>query len=128
MQRATSAAEQLLERGVYRAPYLVDGSEVLIAIDSRGVARKHVKLRDGVNEARATEWLRGLLDRLDPVDARPRLELVKPSPAPSFDWTAALDNVTAHRMARDPKLRARLATHYRLLEEQLRRGKGTGER
>jgi hypothetical protein len=69
-------ALQLLARGVWRAPYLVDDVPVLIAVDRFGVVRKHVKLRDGVDVDRAAEWLAELLDRVDPP-----LRLVKPIPA-----------------------------------------------
>jgi hypothetical protein len=66
----------LLARGIWKAPYLVDGFEVLVAIDSRSAARKHLKLRPGVSEERAAAWLEQLLDRIDPVM---KLELVNPS-------------------------------------------------
>jgi hypothetical protein len=75
---AHAPPDPILARGVYRAPYLVDGVEVLVAIDSRGSARKHVKLRAGVDELRAKEWLEDLLDRIDPL---PKIELVRESPA-----------------------------------------------
>lgn len=64
----------MLERGVYETPYLVDGVRALIAIDSRGVARKHIKLRAGVSYDRAKAYLEELLERIDP---EPRLELVR---------------------------------------------------
>jgi hypothetical protein len=76
MQQAT--AEQLLVRGVWKAPYLFDGVEVLIAVDSRGCVRKHLKLRGGVDEIRAVQWLEGLLNRIDPP--APRLTLLHPGP------------------------------------------------
>jgi hypothetical protein len=101
-----AAAESILERGVYRAPYLVDGVEVLIAVDSRGVARKHVKLKAGVSESRATDWLRGLLDRVDPL---PQLRLVRDDPpSRKFDLRNSLDTLTEERMKRDPRFRARV--------------------
>lgn len=68
-------SRELLQRGVWRAPYLVPGGvPVLIAIDRFGVVRKHIKLAAGVSELRAAGWLTELLDRVDPV---PRLRLVK---------------------------------------------------
>jgi hypothetical protein len=68
-------ALQLLDRGVWRAPYLVDDVPVLIAVDRFGVVRKHVKLRATVDVVRAADWLAELLDRVDPP-----LRLVKPAP------------------------------------------------
>jgi hypothetical protein len=56
----------VLDRGVYEADYLVDGLEVLVAIDSRGNARKHLKLKAGVSYDHAKRWLEQLLDRIDP--------------------------------------------------------------
>lgn len=104
-----STAESILDRGVYRAPYLVDGDAVLIAVDSRGVARKHVKFRPGVDEDRAAEWLRALLDRIDPPFRAPKLTLIKnEEPAPKFDLRNALDAFTEERMARNPRYRARV--------------------
>jgi len=101
-----AASDAMLDRGVYLAPYLVQGFEVLIAVDSRGVARKHVKLRRGVSEPRATAWLRAFLDRVDPV---PRLQLVREDPpSKKLDLRGAIDSLTEWRMQRDPKLRARV--------------------
>jgi hypothetical protein len=75
---------EILERGVYEADYLVGGHQVLVAIDSRGNARKHVKLTPGVSYARAKAWLEQLLDRIDPPL---ELRLVRgggaPPPAPA---------------------------------------------
>ena len=73
---------EVLPRGVYEATYRVEGYEVLVAIDSAGNARKHVKLKPGVSYARAKAWLEDVLDRIDP----PReLRLLNASsiPAPS---------------------------------------------
>jgi hypothetical protein len=101
-----AVTESVLNRGVYRVPYLVDGAEVLIAVDSCGVARKHVKLRAGVTEERATDWLRNLLDRIDPL---PQLRLVRDDqPSRKFDLRNALDTLTEERMKRDPRFRARV--------------------
>lgn len=71
--------QRLLDRGVWLAPYLVDEVPVLIAVDRSGVVRKHVKLREGVDEGRATDWLWHLLDKLDPPS---QLRLVSEEPAP----------------------------------------------
>jgi hypothetical protein len=56
----------LFDRGVWRAPYLVDGHPALIIVDSFGVVRKHVKIVAGVDPIRAADWLAELLDRIDP--------------------------------------------------------------
>src|SRR5690349_6646764 len=80
MQMRTATAEEFLTRGVWLAPYLFDGFEVLIAVDSRGCVRKHVKLEPKINLDRAVRWLEALLDRLDPLPAP--LLLVKTAPAP----------------------------------------------
>jgi hypothetical protein len=68
------ASEGLAGRGVWEAPYLVDGYPALIAVDSRGVARKHAKLLSGASYARVKAALEALLDRIDPV---PQLALVR---------------------------------------------------
>jgi hypothetical protein len=61
-----SLAGQRLARGVYKAPYLVNGFEVLFAVDRHGVARKHIKIAQIMNEERGTRWLELWLDRIDP--------------------------------------------------------------
>lgn len=73
-----ATAEQRLARGVWKAPYRFEGVEVLIAVDSQGNVRKHVKLAAGVDVIRATAWLQQLLDRIDPP--RPKLQLVTTGP------------------------------------------------
>ena len=73
-----ATADDLLTRGVWLAPYLWQNTEVLIAVDSKGSVRKHVKLRPGVDEVRLVRWMEELLDRLDPP--RPPLTLVKAEP------------------------------------------------
>lgn len=80
-----AALGRLFERGVWRAPYLVRGMPALIAVDARGVARKHVVLEPGADEVRESDALADALDEIDPQDfasrsRRPHLELVKPSP------------------------------------------------
>lgn len=80
---------ETLERGVYEADYLVQGHRVLVAIDSQGNARKHVKLTAGVSYARAKAWLEQLLDRIDPV---PALRLVRRDSAPGLSAPAPASN------------------------------------
>lgn len=91
MQGAAARDNELLERGVIYAPYLVHGRPVLIAIDSKGEARKHLKLENGITEEMGTRWLLTLLDRIDPV---PKLELVTPRqirPHPIVRYTNPVD-------------------------------------
>lgn len=78
-----------MERGVYIAPYSVKGSRVLVAIDSRGEARKHQPITDDMSEVMMTAWLRSLLDRIDPVpvltlvvDSQPAFRRADPLPRP----------------------------------------------
>lgn len=73
------AKEGIASRGVYEAPYLVQGHAALIAVDSKGVARKHAKLLPGASYDRVKLALEQLLDRIDPVT---KLELVRDHPAP----------------------------------------------
>ena len=69
--------KQLLDRGVWEAPYLLEGNvRVLIAINRRGVTCGHVKLRAGVDEERASAYL---LQQLERVDPDPVLRLVQPT-------------------------------------------------
>lgn len=75
-------ARPVLERGVYKAPYLVNGFEVLFAVDRHGVARKHVKLTHMVDEVKGTRLLEQFLDRIDP----PALKLMRPNPASGPGW------------------------------------------
>lgn len=67
-----------LARGVWEAPYKVEGVRVLIAVDRFGNVRKHAKLTPNVDPLRAADHLRELLDRIDPA---PLLRLVGPSRA-----------------------------------------------
>lgn len=62
-------------RGVYKALYLVKGWPALVAIDSRGNARKHLKIKNPDDEPQLKHALEELLDMIDPV---PRLRLVEP--------------------------------------------------
>jgi len=70
-----TAVRPLLERGVWKAAYLLDGCEVLHAIDRRGNCVRRVKLYPEIDERIARAWLSGFLERVDPT---PRLRLVKP--------------------------------------------------
>ncbi|NUO65332.1 MAG: hypothetical protein HOQ12_01840 [Gemmatimonadaceae bacterium] len=77
----SNAVRETLERGVYRAPYQMNGCGVLFAVTSRGERlQKIVVLRPGVSEARAMRWLEEVLDRVDPP--RPPLRLLPPTPPP----------------------------------------------
>lgn len=80
MSLASEDRPENLKRGVYVAPYLVHGLAVLIAIDSTGQARKHLKLRPHFSEHEAADWLRAFLDRIDPF---PRLALATGTDQPS---------------------------------------------
>lgn len=71
-----SAATNLLPRGVWPAGYMIDGLEVLLAIDSRGNCLRRVKLAEGVDEEIARAWLEGIIDHYDPAPKRPDLRLV----------------------------------------------------
>jgi hypothetical protein len=72
----------LFDRGVWRAPYLVEGYPALIAVDSFGVVRKHVKVVAGVDPIRAADWMLELLDRIDPPRG-PKLVRDEPAARPS---------------------------------------------
>ena len=64
-----------LPRGVYRAPYSIDGFPVLYAVTSQGERlKKIIVLRAGVSEERAVAWFEELLDRVDPPRPALRLE------------------------------------------------------
>jgi hypothetical protein len=85
-----------LERGVWEAPYKVQGVRVLLAVDRFGNVRKHAKLTPNVDPLRAADHLRALLDRIDPT---PQLRLV--GPAPRRGRTAA--RVVDPRLYTDPR-------------------------
>lgn len=70
----------LLPRGVYKARYRVKGVEVLVAIDSKGDVRKHLKIEHPCDEPRLKRALEELLDMLDP-----QLKLVRPERG-SLGW------------------------------------------
>ena len=76
MPQALSDKEWQHPRGVFRTRYKIQGCWGLVAIDSRGEGRKKILLRAGVDELRATYWLRQWLDRIDPI---PQLQLIKPN-------------------------------------------------
>lgn len=76
---ATAAKRRQLRRGVYSAPYQIDGCEVLYGVTSAGQrTKKIIVLRPGVAKARAVRWFEELLDRIDPP--RPPLKLVTAPP------------------------------------------------
>ena len=78
------ARHELLERGVYRAPYLKNGRRLMLAVDRFGNVVKRVQLLADTDEADVTAWLERLLDRVDPV---PQLKLVTeavPAPPPKI--------------------------------------------
>ena len=57
-------------RGVWRAPYLVDGYPVAIAVDSRGRRVASIVLVRGLGHSWAKETLEMALDLADPADRR----------------------------------------------------------
>jgi hypothetical protein len=57
----------LLKRGVYKAPFKVEGCPALIVIDSKGERRRTVALRPGMDAVELTADLRDWLDDADPV-------------------------------------------------------------
>ena len=81
-QRGRMAATvQLLERGVWKADYLLAGCEVLLAIDRHGNCVRRVRLTSDVDELVARAWLEGYVERVDPEPRRPQLLLVRPTPS-----------------------------------------------
>lgn len=79
--QAASARDGIAERGVYEAPFRVDGHEALLAVDSRGEARKVAKLLPGTSYDRVRASLEAWLDAHDPLPRPPKLELVRDRPA-----------------------------------------------
>ena len=69
-------------RGVYEAPFLVDGHRALLAVNTRGVVRKVAKLLPGASYERVMAALETWLDRDDPLPPPVKLELVRDRPAP----------------------------------------------
>jgi hypothetical protein len=55
-----------LGRGVFRAPYRIDGCPVLIAVDSAGERRRELSVRPGSSIVQAAAALRLELDAADP--------------------------------------------------------------
>jgi hypothetical protein len=76
-----TAAVSLLARGVEKAAYLLDGCEVLLAIDRGGNCVRRVRLTPDVDEDIARAWLEGYLERVDPEPVRPQLVLIRPTPS-----------------------------------------------
>jgi hypothetical protein len=56
------SAREVAPRGVYKALYYVKGKAVLVAIDSKGDARKHLKIDRSDDEPRLKRALEELLD------------------------------------------------------------------
>lgn len=81
---------RLLRRGIYKAPYLKDGYEVLVAIKANHDWLQDLVLKPGITEDRGVRWLQQKLNRLDPP--APQLFLVPAVPAAS---SAALPARTA---------------------------------
>ena len=82
MSHHDSTARALLPRGVHRAPYLLNGSPVLHAIDRHGNCVRRVRLA-GRDERVVHAWLSGYIEHVDPA---PQLRLIKPTlPAASMD-------------------------------------------
>jgi hypothetical protein len=86
-------------RGVYEAPYLLDGDTVLIAVDSAG--NRVAELRVGVlgDWSLTREALDGALERHEPTWTRPALSLVagEPTAGGSGGGTDASDRPSARR-------------------------------
>lgn len=108
MQIRPATPEEMLNRGVYFAPYLVKGFPALVAIDSRQWAVKHFVLRPTTDERMAWARMEQWLERFDPV---PQLKLVTAERTstsatsagrPKIDPRAYEDHVAfALRMARE---------------------------
>lgn len=82
-----SAANEVAPRGVYKALYHVKGKAVLVAVDSKGDARKHMKIHRAEDEPMIKRALEELLDMLDPVPG-PKLVRDAPSPGWPYDGSA----------------------------------------
>lgn len=116
MRVQTATVETILGRGVFKAPFLADGCEVLHAIDSRGNCLRQVKLLNGASEARVVAFLEQLLDERDPI---PKLELVKVDPPRvRIDPCQVVDALTWSRMQRSPKLKRQVMEYVDYLESR----------
>ncbi len=73
-QAATAKKSDFVARGVWRAPFLVDGSEAAIAVDSMKPQVGIVVLHPGVNRAEAKAMLTKVLDMVEPI---PQLRIVE---------------------------------------------------
>ena len=99
----TNSMPAELPRGVYRAPYRIDGCPVLYAVTSAGERfKKIIVLREGVSEERAVRWFEELLDRVDP---RPQLQLVTDKPASAIPKQIPLEEIEALYRDADPVAR-----------------------
>lgn len=83
-----SEASDVAPRGVYKALYYVKGKAVLVAIDSKGDARKHLKIERGDDEPKLKRALEEFLDMVDPLPG-PKLVRDAPSPGWPYDGSAA---------------------------------------
>ena len=93
-------ADHQLPRGVYRAPYRIDGCPVLYAVTSAGERlKKIVVLRPGVSEERAVRWFEEILDRVDP---RPQLRLVPDQPPSALPKQIPLEEIEKIYRDADP--------------------------
>lgn len=98
--QTVSAGGEVPPRGVYEELYRIAGCHVLVAIDSKGDARKRVKLLPGISYDRAKRWLEELLERVDPiVPPPPMLTLVRDLPErPADRSTWARPAAPAHTL------------------------------
>lgn len=87
MRMRPATPEEMLNRGVYFAPYLVKGFPALVAIDSRQWAVKHFILRPTTDESAAWAYMEQWLERFDPV---PQLKLVTSEGAPAVAAMSAM--------------------------------------
>jgi hypothetical protein len=76
-------ASEVAPRGVYKALYYVKGKAVLVAIDSKGDARKHLKIERGEDEPQLKRALEEFLDMVDPL---PGPQLVREAPSPGWPY------------------------------------------
>jgi hypothetical protein len=77
------ASSEVAPRGVYKALYNVKGRAVLVAIDSKGDARKHLKIERGEEEPQLKRALEEFLDMVDPL---PGPQLVREEAGPGWPY------------------------------------------
>jgi hypothetical protein len=82
----------LLGRGVWKAPFLINGNEVLLAINSQHDILRFVQLLPGLDEDIEATALEALLDRVDRVTlklvAEPAPTHTAPDARPSGEFIA----------------------------------------